>query len=153
VRPKRSTTPGTSISHTISFGGSESSDDVEEPVYYVLGGGHAGVAIAERLRTDGHRVVTVDRSYRPGDVPGFVGDPTDLSVLSETGIERASTVVVAMRSDRRNLLVAQLVRSRFDVPRIIGFVNDPDRRPLFTEAGHEPFCATTALSEALGGVV
>jgi Trk K+ transport system NAD-binding subunit len=133
--------------------GSESFGDVEEPVRYVLGGGHVGAAIAERLRADGHRVVIVDRSYRPGDVPGFVGDPTDLEVLSEARVGGASTVVVAMRSDRRNLLVAQLVRSRFDVPRIIVFVNDPDRCPLFTEAGHEPFCATTALSEALGEVV
>ena len=133
--------------------GSESFGDAEEPVHYVLGGGHVGVAIAERLRADGHRNVTVDRSYRPGDVPGFVGDPTDPDVLSEAGIERASTVVVAMRSDRRNLLVAQLVRSRFDVPRIIAFVDDPDRCPLFTDAGNEPFCATTALSEALGEVV
>lgn len=133
--------------------GNEPFDGGEEPVHCVLGGGHVGSAIAERLRADGHRVVVVDRSYRRGDVPGFVGDPTDLGVLAEAGIEGASTVVVAMRSDRRNLLVAQLVRSRFDVPRIIVFVNDPDRRSLFTEAGHEPFCATTALSEAVGEVV
>lgn len=132
---------------------SDSAGEVEETAHYVLGGDHVGVAISERLQASGRRVAIVDEAYEPGDVPTFVGDPTDVDVLSDAGVESASTVVVTMRSDRRNLLVAQLVRARFDVPRIVVLVNDPDRLPLFTEAGHEPFCATTALSEALGEVV
>jgi trk system potassium uptake protein TrkA len=123
-----------------------------EFTHYVLGGAHVGTAIAEQLRAAGHRAAIVDESYESresGDVPGTAGDPADVGVLSESGVENASAVVVATGSDRQNLLIAQLVRSRFDRPRVVGFVSDPDLLPLFADAGHEPFCVTTALSEAL----
>lgn len=121
----------------------------EETTHYVLGGDAVGTAIADQLRTDGHRVALIDTSDESGAVPGAGGDPTASTVLSKSGIDASSTVVVATRSDPRNLLIAQLVRARFDVPRVVAFVDDPDRLPLFVEAGHEPFCVTTALSETL----
>jgi trk system potassium uptake protein TrkA len=130
--------------------GDHSPDETEEITHYILGGTNVGIAIAERLHAAGHGVAIVDESHEPGDIPGVSGDPAAAEVLSESGIEAASTVVVATGLDRRNLLVAQLVRARFDVPRVVAFVNDPDRLPLFAEAGHEPFCVTTALSEAVG---
>jgi len=127
---------------------SDSSDE-EETTHYVLGGDHVGNAIAEQLQTNGYRVTLIDESYESDDIPGFSGDPTEVKVLSESGVDAASTVVVATRSDSRNLLIAQLLRARFDVQRVVAFVDDPDRLPLFAEAGHDPFCVTTALSEAL----
>jgi len=117
---------------------------------YVLGDDHVGIAVAEQLRTDGRKVATVNGSHKSDDIPGFVGDPSATELLSEAGVGAASTVLVATRTDRRNLLIAQLVRTRFDVPRVVVFVNDPERLSLFTAAGHEPFCVTTALSEAVG---
>lgn len=128
-------------------------DDVQDDTYYVLGGDHVGIAIAEQLLANGHQVTIVEASYESNDIPGFAGDPSTLDVLSESGIGDASTVIVATRSDRRNLLVAQLVRAHFDVPRVIVLVNDPDRTALFAEAGHEPFCVPTALSTAVGEAI
>jgi len=124
-------------------------DDVADATHYVLGGGETGIAIAEQLRRDGFRVAVVAESDEREGVPVVVGDPSALDVLADAGVGGASTVVVASRSDRRNLLVAQLVRARFDVPRVVSLVNDPDRQPVFTEAGHEPLCVTNTLSEAL----
>jgi trk system potassium uptake protein TrkA len=117
--------------------------------HYVLGGGRVGSAVARRLRTDGHAVGVVDESYLPAELPGFRSDPTDVETLEEAGLSNATTVVVATRSDARNLLVAQLVRARFDVPRIVVLTNDPERLTAVAEAGHDPVCATAALSEAL----
>ncbi|AUV82470.1 potassium transporter TrkA [Salinigranum rubrum] len=129
------------------------SKEAEEITHYILGGDHVGVAIAEQLEANGHRIAIVDESYDSHDIPGFVGDPSAPDALSESGVGAASTVVVATRSDRRNLLIAQLVRARFDVPRVITLVNDPDRLSLFVDAGHEPFCVTTALSETVGEAI
>ncbi|MDS0298296.1 NAD-binding protein [Halogeometricum sp. S1BR25-6] len=131
----------------------DGAEETAQATHYVLGGAHVGTAIAERLRDGGHRVVIVDESYESRDIPGVTGDPAVVDVLSESGVESDSTVVVATRSDRRNLLIAQLVRARFDGPRVIAFVNDPERRSLFTDAGHESFCVTTTLSDAVGEVV
>lgn len=129
----------------------ESSSEQTEATHYVLGGAHVGIAIAEQLQAAGHRVAVVDDAYEPREIPGYAGDPTEFDILSDSGLGAASTVVVASRSDRRNFFIAQLVRSRFDVSRVIPFVHHPDRACAFADAGHEPFCVTTALAEAVAG--
>jgi Trk K+ transport system NAD-binding subunit len=131
----------------------DQSPATDENSYYVLGGEHVGLAVARRLQAEGCPVTVVDESHEPGELPGIQGDPTDLQVLTEAGIGDTSTVVVATHSDRRNFLVAQLVRAHFDVPRTVVLTHDPDRFTLLAEAGHEPFCVSTALSEALSEVV
>jgi len=112
-----------------------------------------GTAIAEQLRANGYQVATVSEGPDSVDVPTVNGDPSAVAVLSEAGIEPASTVIVATRSDRRNLLIAQLVRTHFGVSRVIPLVHDPERSALFAEAGHEPLCVSTALSTAVEEVV
>lgn len=130
--------------------GGDSYTEAGEATHYILGGAHVGIEIAEQLQAAGHRVAVVDDSYESSDIPGFTGDPATVDVLVRSGVDSASTVVVATHSDHRNLLIAQLVRARFDVPRVIVFVHDPDRASLFADAGHEPFCVTTALGAAFG---
>jgi Trk K+ transport system NAD-binding subunit len=114
--------------------------------HFVLGGDHVGVAIAQRLRAAGHAVTFVDEACDAGDGPDLEADLTDLGRLAESGLETAESVIVGTRSDARNLLVAQLVRTRFGVPRIVVLVNDPELVPVVADADHEPFCVTTALS-------
>ena len=128
---------------------SDPSSDGRESDYYVLGGGEVGVNVARQLQAAGQKVTVIDESYDCPTTPGERGDPTDLRTLSEAGIPETSTVVVATRSDRRNLLIAQLVRAHFDVSRIIVLVNDRDRFDAFLNADHELVCATTVLSDAL----
>lgn len=117
--------------------------------HFVLGDDHVSMAIAEQLHEDGHRVVIVNESYDQHHIPGITGDPSDITVLNDSGVAAASTVIVAASTDSRTLLIAQLVRAHFDVPRVITIVSDPDRLPLFESAGHEPFCATSALTTTL----
>ncbi|WP_318567878.1 NAD-binding protein [Salinigranum marinum] len=124
-------------------------DRTEAADHYVLGGGRVGVAAARRLRAAGHDVGVVNELHCPAELPGRRGDPTDVGVLDDAGLSNAETVVVATRSDARNLLVAGLVRTRFDVPRVVVLTNAPDRVAAVAEAGHDPVCATAALSDAL----
>jgi trk system potassium uptake protein TrkA len=116
----------------------------------VLGGEHVGLSIAERLQADGHAVTVIDERYGSADVPGIEGSPTDVALLTEAGLETASSAIVSTGSDARNFLIAQLVSVNFDVPRIVVLVHDPERVPLLAEAGYEPFCVPTALSEMVG---
>jgi trk system potassium uptake protein TrkA len=108
---------------------------------YVLGGGHVA-AVARRLRTDDRPVSAVSESSEP---PELRCDLTDVRVLDAAGVADASTVVVATRSDGRNLLV----RAHFDVPRVVVLVDVPERPEPLAEAGHEPVCATSALADAI----
>ncbi|WP_257298144.1 NAD-binding protein [Haloarchaeobius sp. FL176] len=121
-------------------------DEPSVEAWYVLGGGPVGEQVARRLADIGLRVRYVDDSHESSVVPSHEADPTDVRGLETTGIGPASTVVVATRHDRRNLLVAQLVRVHFDPDRIIVLANRPSSVRLFEEAGHESVCAATVLS-------
>lgn len=125
------------------------SGGAEEAAYAVLGCGPVGTAVAQRLRADDHTVSLVNESHDSSELPGLRGDPTDVRALEEAGVAAVSTVVVATGSDRRNLLIAQLVRAHFDVSRIVVLANVPSRLDLLADVGHEPVCATTALSDSL----
>lgn len=117
--------------------------------YYVLGGSHLGVAVAEGLRAAGHAPTIVDKSYAASDIPGLGEDPADLETLRAVDPPADSTVVVATSHDRRNLLIAQQVRAHFGVDSTLVLANTPDGYEVLEAAGHDPICATTALSEAL----
>lgn len=126
------------------FGNEENS----EADYYVLGGGRVGAAIVRRLREDGYAATLVDETHGSAE-DGFCGNPTDVGLLEEAGLSADSAVVAATSNDGRNLLIAQLVRTHFDVERVVVLVNDPDRSDLVSGAGHETACATTALTAAV----
>jgi trk system potassium uptake protein TrkA len=119
------------------------------PDYCVLGGDHLGAAVARRLDEQGHTVSLVDETRVPEAVPARQGDPADVDLLAEAGVAHASAVVVATREDSRNLLVAQLVSAHFDVPEVLVLVNVPERCDLVADVGHEPVCATAALTDTL----
>jgi trk system potassium uptake protein TrkA len=127
----------------------ETKADGPETEYYVLGGDHLGVAVARRLSAAGHAVTLVDDPPGAADVPSHAGDPSAVDVLRDAGVSATSTVVVATPNDGRNLLVAQLVRTRFDVARVFVVVHAPERTDLVASAGHEPICATTVLADGV----
>lgn len=124
--------------------------------HYVLGGQQLGATVAHRLQAEGHSVSLIEASdglCEASDTPSGIdvtqGDPADIEVLAAAGVSDTSTVIVAAGSDRRNLLIAQLVSTRFDPERVLVLANAPSRLDPFAAAGHEPVCATTALSAAL----
>lgn len=117
--------------------------------YYVLGGGHVGVLLARGLRDAGHAVRLVDERHEPDDMSTIRGDPGALDTLTAADIRPDATVIVATRDDGRNLRLAQLVRTQFNVEQVRVLANSPDHYDIFADAGHEPVCATTALSTAL----
>lgn len=114
--------------------------DAAESTEYCVLGGAVGAAIADQLRADGHGVrrIAVPTDATTGD---------DLPPADD--VLATSTVVVATRSDARNLLLAQQVRTRFDPDRVLVLVHDPARLAPFAAAGHEPICATRALTGAV----
>lgn len=128
-------------------GGDDSGHEADE--YVVLGGGNLGVSIARRLRTAGHAVRLVDEHRDSTAFPGVTGSPTDRRVLEAAALTERSTVVVATPRDRRNLLVAGLVRAHFEVADLVVLVNTPDRLDAVTTVDHEPFCVTSELSAAV----
>lgn len=121
--------------------------------YVVLGGGPIGASIARTLGADKYTVHYIDDSKESADVSDHQSDPSKVQSLERANLTEASTVIVSTRSDRRNLLIAQLVRANFDVSRILVLANDPEKRDLFEKAGHDSICATTAISAAVSEAI
>src|SRR5699024_11295317 len=81
-------------------------------------------------------------------VDAHLADPSETATLDREAIESLGTAIVASRTDRRNLLVAQLLGCR-RTERVIALVNDPRNVDAFAAAGIEPVCAATTLASAL----
>ncbi len=121
----------------------------------VIGGGHVGRIIAERLSDLPVSIRFIDPNPQVivrANENGLSADETaitDGSELRARNVADASAVVVATDSDSTNLLIAQLLRVRFDSPRIIVRVNEPQNRSAFTELGIETVCLAEVLAATL----
>lgn len=83
----------------------------------VCGFGRLGRTIALELRRRGKPFVVVDNdpelveAAREEGIVSMVGDATDEDVLLEAGIERAETIVIALRSDADNVFLTLTARN------------------------------------------
>lgn len=105
--------------------------------------------MARRLHAADRKVVLIDETADDSELPVVRADPADAATLGEAELNRDTVVVVATPSDGRNLLVAQLVRARFDVERVVVLTNHPDRVEAFADVGHDSVCATDLLADGL----
>ncbi|HEY43998.1 MAG TPA: NAD-binding protein [Anaerolineae bacterium] len=105
----------------------------------IVGGGRAGSHLATLLLELGHKVrliedrpQVVEQLHRelPTEVI-HVGNPLDTRVLELAGIDQAQVLVAATDDDGINLSVAFLGKFEFEVPRVIGRVNNPRYAWLF----------------------
>jgi trk system potassium uptake protein TrkA len=115
----------------------------------VAGAGDTGQAIARALLQDGHQVLLIERyrdAYRPSRVPDadwMFADACELARLQAAGIETCDAVIAATGDDKVNVVFAFLCKTEFAVPRVVGRINNPANRHLFsTEWGVDVALAT-----------
>lgn len=123
----------------------------------VIGGDHVGAALADRLREAGPVAFLddspqiVDRARESG-VDGHVVDPMNRRDL-ETAVDEPTTAIVSAREDSVNFLIAQHLRTAFDIDRIVVRVNDPHNRDAFEERGFITVSTADALADAIGDAI
>src|SRR5437868_11532878 len=120
----------------------------------VAGGGKAGSNVARSLIRMGHEVTLIEqRPYRFAQLEGEFehqvqqGDATELYVLERAGIGRPPDLVVALTGDDEdNLIISQIAKERYGVPKTIARVNDPRNQAHFDLLGISPtICATQSI--------
>jgi trk system potassium uptake protein len=104
----------------------------------IVGAGKVGLNVARSLAHLGHEFLIVEQRrtrfdlLRPELEDQLVfGDGTEMWVLEEAGITRADLVVAVTGDDEDNVVIAQLAKHEYHVPKVVGRVNDPRNRPTF----------------------
>ncbi len=103
----------------------------------LCGFGQVGRAIHRELAAAGRTVVVVDRrDLDEEELPHtVVGEATDDGVLVSAGLERASTLVLALDSDVDNLYIALTARSMCPGLFIVARSNSSSAEPKLRQAG------------------
>jgi len=124
----------------------------------VVGYGRLGRQVVEHLDADVHEVIVVDKQrallqQTPSNphVKLLAGNAIDPDVLGEAGAEGAGAMLALTRDENTNLMVAQVARLVFKIPKVVAVVYDPAREPSYRAAGIETMALTVAGAEFLVG--
>ena len=122
----------------------------------IVGCSKVGSGLAEILDDEGHDVSVVDREEEMFDVfsndfGGFTisGVPIDQDVLKQAGIEDADVVIALTEEDNVNIMVAQLAKEIFKIPRVLIRIFDPSRGEIYSHFGFKTVCPTNLTIAAL----
>ncbi|MGP1675363.1 MAG: potassium channel family protein [Candidatus Limnocylindrales bacterium] len=118
----------------------------------VVGGGKVGYYLAKELLDSGHEVALMEkdpsRARQIADEIGSIVIPHDGcegKYLGEAGCNRADVVAAVTGDDEDNLVICQMAKHHFDVPRTIARVNNPKNEGLFRHLGVDELISPTRM--------
>jgi trk system potassium uptake protein TrkA len=120
----------------------------------IIGCGKVGSALAGELVAAGQDVVIVDsdpvliRNADSVDCIKITGVPIDRDILRQAGIETADVLCATTQNDNINIMVAQIAREIFTVPRIIARIFNPANSQVFEAFNLETICQTSLTVNA-----
>lgn len=124
----------------------------------VIGYGRMGSQFVRKVDLEHNEVVVIDkesamvnRSDRPPGVKFLIGNAIDEDLLREADIEHTDVMLALSREENTNLMIAQIARVVFNVPKVIAVVYDPQREASFHEAGIETLAISVAAADILTG--
>jgi trk system potassium uptake protein TrkA len=120
-------------------------------VYIIVGGGgKVGFYLARELIGQGHEVLVIERDARrceqiASELGNVVqrGNADEATVLAEAGGNRADVVVAVTGDDEDNLVICQVAKRRFDVPRTVARINNPKNESIFRLLGIDATVSST----------
>ena len=118
----------------------------------VVGGGKVGYYLTKQLLTEGHEVLLLEKDRRRqaalAEQMGEVvvqGDGCEVRIMSEAGFARADVIVAVTGDDEDNLVICQMAKRKFQAPRTVARVNDPDNLVLFQKLGIDTTVSSTQI--------
>jgi trk system potassium uptake protein len=118
----------------------------------VIGGGKVGYYLTKELIGSGHEVVLMEKDReRANQITDEIGsiviahDGCEGKYLAEAGANRADIVAAVTGDDEDNLVICQMAKHHFDVPRTIARVNNPKNEALFKHLGVDELISPTRM--------
>ena len=127
----------------------------------IVGCGRLGANLANTLSDGGGEIVVIDKnpdSFRKlsssfGGI-ALTGDATEMAVLANAEIEKATAVITVTNNDNTNIMVAQLAKEMFSIGQVIARLYDPERECVYKEFDVETICpavlSTKEIDKLLG---
>ena len=123
----------------------------------IVGGGRVGYYLARALLNEGHEILIVEKNAHFCDIineeMGSVcvrGDGCEAATLNEVGTGRADMLVAVTGDDEDNMVACQIAKHKFNVPRTIARIRNPQNEILFKKLGIDvTVSATNIILEAI----
>lgn len=118
----------------------------------IIGGGRVGYYLAKALLDEGHEILIVEKNATFCDVInaelGSVcirGDGCEATTLAEIGTGRADMLIAVTGDDEDNLVACQVAKHKFNVPRTIARIRNPQNETLFKTLGIDVTVSSTNI--------
>src|SRR5919108_354160 len=120
----------------------------------IVGGGKVGKNVARSLVDMGHEVTLLEQRRDRFDQldaefghVAMLGDGTEINVLERAGVARPPDLLLAVTGDDEdNIVICQIAKEKYGVPKVIARVNDPRNQEHFDLLGISPtVCATSNI--------
>ena len=129
----------------------------------IVGAGRVGSSLARAMLREGHEVscldedseaharleVGMDEAWEEAGGQFTVGTALEIEALTQAGIERADVFVASTNGDNTNIVIAQIAKRRFNVPKVIARILDPYRAKWYADQGLDTICPTKVAIEML----
>jgi trk system potassium uptake protein TrkA len=116
----------------------------------VVGGGKVGFYLAKTLLAEGHEVILIERDpvksatlSQALNTAVLQGDGAEAELLEQAGMGRADVAVAVTGEDEDNLVVCQVAKRKFNVPRTIARINNPKNEAIFKKLGIDVTVSST----------
>jgi trk system potassium uptake protein TrkA len=118
----------------------------------IVGGGRVGYYLARALLDEKHEVLIIEKNASFCDTineeMGSVcvrGDGCEASTLDEVGTSRANMLIAVTGDDEDNLVACQVAKYKFNVPRTIARIRNPQNEVIFKKLGVDVTVSTTNI--------
>jgi trk system potassium uptake protein TrkA len=129
----------------------------------IVGAGRVGSSVARDMLREGHEVscldedpeaharleVELDEAWEEAGGQFTVGTALEIDALEAAGIERADAFVAATNGDNTNIIISQIAKERFNVPKVIARILDPYRAKWYEQRGVHTICPTRVAIDML----
>ncbi len=118
----------------------------------IIGGGRVGYYLAKALLDEDHEVLIIEKNAAFCDIiteeMGSIcirGDGCEAATLEEVGTGRADMLVAVTGDDEDNLVACQVAKHKFNVPRTIARIRNPQNERIFKALGIDVTVSTTNI--------
>ncbi len=129
--------------------------------YIIIAGcGRLGSFLARLLSSDNKSVVVVDKNEEAfnnltEEFSGFLigEDITEIDTLIRAKIDKADVFVAATNDDNTNIMVAEIAKKIYQVPKVIARLYEPTKQELYQQLDIDTICPTILSAIAFKEII